>query len=71
MLSVLLIGLVAFLGWRWWNGTRATDEKASIDHNSPVLEGAVEARRERCNPALRAGKIGRRTILPATGEVAR
>lgn len=29
LLSVLLIGVVAFLGWRYWNGTRPADDNAT------------------------------------------
>jgi predicted negative regulator of RcsB-dependent stress response len=42
LLSVLLIGVVAFLGWRWWNSTRPDqDGGAEIVFNEVATRGGT------------------------------
>ena len=42
LLSVLLIGVVAFFGWRWWNSTRPDqDGGAEIVFNEVATRGGT------------------------------
>src|SRR6187399_1196526 len=44
LLSVLLIGVVALVGWRWWNGTRPVEDDggvAIVFSDKPTRGGTV------------------------------
>ena len=51
LLSVLLIGLVAFLGWRWWTNERTDDDGATqIVFSEAATRGGTLASSLRSEP---------------------